>query len=141
MPTVQVKGAAVVFDFESPEATHTTVPIVEDPVRLRTLHGLEHDEIFSDYMCDGGDETLADAGVTGGTLRFEFDETTGVLFGFTRYSAPRLLSEEELCLLKEYTVGQWSDGIGENFTQERMEVGLAPQLLFMSSEEVSITQY
>lgn len=141
MPTIQVKGPAVVFDFLSPEATDSTVPVVEDPALLKTLHGLEHDEIFSDYMSDGGDHTLANAGVKGGILRFEFDETAGVLFGLTKYSAPRFLNKEELSLLKEYTIGQWSDGIGENFTQERMDIGLAPQLLFMSDDDVSIDQY
>ena len=140
MPTIQIKGPAVVFDFLSREATDSTVAVVEDPALLRTLHGLEHDEVFSDYMSDGGDRTLADAGVTGGTLSFEFDETTGVLFGLTTYSAPRLLNEEELSLLKEYTVGQWSDGIGDNFTQERMDVGLAPQLIFASNDDVSVEQ-
>ena len=141
MPTIQVKGPAVVFDFQSPEATDSTVPVIEDPALLRTLHGLEHDEIFSDYMSDGGDHTLADAGVTGGTLRFEFDEAAGVLFGLTTYSVPRFLNEEELSLLKEYTVGQWSDGIGDNFTQERMDIGLAPQLSFINHDNVSVEQY
>lgn len=140
MATIRVRGEAVVFDFQSEDATDDDTPVVEDPAVLETLHGLEHDEIFSDYLSDGGDKTLANAGVSGGILRFEFDRQLGVLFGVTEYSAPRLLNTQELALLKDYTVGQWSDGIGENFTQARMDFGLAPQLVFLDKSAVTIEQ-
>jgi hypothetical protein len=83
MATIRVSGQAVIFDFHSQEATDDKTPVVEDPAVLETLHGLEHDEVFSDYIGDGGDKTLVNAGVSGGLLRFEFDRKSKRLFGIT----------------------------------------------------------
>lgn len=125
MTTIRFSAPAVVFDFridgEDP-------PVVDDPNQLAVLDGLKHDEIFSDYIADGGDKTLVYAGVSGGELEFQYDASCKQLVGFTEYTAPRLLTKSELALLKKYTIGQWSDGIGSNFFQERMALGLAPQL-------------
>ena len=140
MATIRFSAPAVVFDFHAAGVSEDEPPVVEDPKLLKTLHGLEHDEVFSDYLSDGGDRTLANAGVTGGLLRFEFDTRNEQLFGVTEYSAPRLLTPSELALLKSYTIGQWSDGIGSNFYQIRMEYGLAPQLVFMNDSVVVVEQ-
>jgi hypothetical protein len=137
MVSIRVSGPAEVFDFQ---VDGDDPPVVEDPAILATLDGLEHDEVFSDYIADSGDPSLVDAGISGGRLYFVFDPKRGVLFGVTEYTAPRLLSAAELAALKEYTLGQWSDGIGSNFLQERMREGLAPQLPFMDDETVTIEQ-
>ncbi|APV48330.1 hypothetical protein BWI17_00700 [Betaproteobacteria bacterium GR16-43] len=125
MPTIRFSAPAPVFDFR---IDGDDPPVVDDPTELAALDGLKHDEIFSDYISDGGDKTLAEAGVSGGELEFRYDAKSKQLIGITEYTAPRLLTKSELALLKEYTVGQWSDGIGSNFFQERMSLGLAPQL-------------
>lgn len=136
---IRFSGPAVVFDFR---VDGEDPPVVDTPAVLATLHGIQYDEeVFSDYIADGGDRTLADAGVSGGTLRFEFNQERRALFGVTEYSAPRLLDERELILLKLYTIGQWSDGIGSNFFQDRMRDGLAPQLLFSDDGLVTIEQH
>jgi hypothetical protein len=116
MVTIRIVGPAVVFDFKNEDEP----AVVEDESLLKTLHGLEHDEVFSDYLGDGGDRTLVDVGVSGGLLRFEYDAATKQLYGVTEYIAPRLLTPAEVAVLKEYTIGQWSDGIGSNFFQDRM---------------------
>jgi hypothetical protein len=138
MPTIRFSAAATVFDFKHEDANDEHTPVIEDPRVLVTLDGIESDEIFSDYLSDGGDKTLANAGVSGGQLRFRFDKEAGKLYGVTEYSLVRALTADEEALLREYTIGQWSDGIGDNFCQERMEIGLAPQLFIMDSDDVLI---
>ena len=140
MTKIRFTAPAVVFDFHSEEATDDETPVVEEAEILKSLHGLESKELFSDYMSDGGDQTLPKAGVSGGQLRFEYDEKSKQLYGVTEYSAPRGLSESELATLKDYTVGQWSDGIGSNFFQERMDKGLAPQTIVFDDKMVSVEQ-
>ena len=140
MTTVRVTGPATTFDFRSEDTMADDAPVVSDPRLIQTLDGLEHDEIFSDYFSDGGDTTLADAGISGGRLRFEFDRESRMLFCVTEYSSPRPLTDSELELLRDYTIGQWSDGIGENFFQERMDFGLAPMFTEMDDPVVTIRQ-
>ena len=139
MATIRFSAPAVVFDFKHKDSSGEPT-VVENVDVLRTLDGLEHDEVFSDYISDGGDHTLASAGVTGGRLIFRFDVKAKVLFGITEYQAPRTLNNSELAMLKEYTIGQWSDGIGSNFLQNRMDDGLAPQLFFLNDNIVQVEQ-
>jgi hypothetical protein len=82
MVTIRVVGQAHVVDFASDET-----PVLEDASLLKTPHGLEHDEMFSDYLGSGGYGTLVDAGVSGGLLRFEYDAVTKQLHGVTEYTA------------------------------------------------------
>ncbi len=108
---------------------------------MRSLDGLIYDEeSFSDYIGDGGMDAIADIGISSGSLVFIFDTKSNQLFATTRYSLARPLTEEEVELLKDYTVGQWSDGVGSSFFQERMHQGLAPQALVMDKENVSMWQ-
>lgn len=136
MITIRVVGRAVVFDLRGEDEA----AVVEDESLLKTLHGLEHNEVFADYLGDGGYRVLVDAGVSGGLLRFEYDAAAKQLYGVTEYTAPRLLTPAELVLLKEYTIGQWSDGIGSNFFQDRMDHGLAPQIRGSDRSKVSVSQ-
>lgn len=140
MPAICFSAPAVVFDFNHTDSSGEAT-VVDDATVLKSLDGIEHDEIFADYISDGGDRTLANAGVTGGKLVFRFDASSKTLVGITEYHAPRNLSNAELSLLKEYTIGQWSDGIGSNFFQNRMMgEGLAPQLLFFDDTVVKAEQ-
>jgi hypothetical protein len=141
MPTIKFMGPAVVFDFNSEDAAEDDTPVVNDSKILQGLDGLTYDdEIFSDYLSDGGDSTLANVGVTGGILKFKFDQKSKQLYGITEYSIPRRLSSSEIALLREYTSGQWSDGIGSNFFQERIRDGLAPQLFITDENEILVEQ-
>ena len=98
---------------------------VTDPTILRTLAGLVADgELFTEYLGPGGyrptPEETALAGVLepGGSHQFQLlrrrpatDSAT------TEYTSRRPLTPEELRALVLYTMGQWSDGIGENLEQ------------------------
>jgi hypothetical protein len=109
MLRIAVHGwAAVIIDDEQ----------ITDAETLRRLDGLTYDdEVFTDYL--GGppeEDVLAAALHKGGMLRFSYTEGHDLLAVVTEYDAKRRLTESELRLLIDYTVGQWSDGIGENFT-------------------------
>ena len=68
-------------------------------------------ETFSDYV----PEEFKDV-VTGGEMTFEMEEKK--LMTVVTYKSERELTENELTNLCEYTSGQLSDGIGENFEQQ-----------------------
>jgi hypothetical protein len=143
MPTIKFTATAAVFDFNQidPE-TKKSGRFVDDKSALKSLDGLSYsDELFSDYIGDGK-ETLAlvTVGITGGSLSFAFDSKSKRLLGSTEYSLARLLSPEEINILKLYTIRQWSDGIGSNFFQERIDEGLAPQVLIADERIVHVEQ-
>ena len=122
MPKIRFSARCYAADLrESDEA-----PLITDPKILSDLDGLAYtDEIFSDYLGDGGDTSLIDI-VTGGHLCFKYLERESELIGYTEYELSRKLTSDEESMLREYTLDQWSDGIGSNFIQERADVGLVP---------------
>jgi hypothetical protein len=125
MPTVRIAGRTMVVNFQT--ADGNPVDVV-DPDTLKSLDGLEHDEVFTDYMQDSSDAAgLAGVGITGGLLRCSYDSQDEHVYYVTEYAVPRLLTPDEMTVLTTYTVGQWSDGIGANFFQSRLLVGPAPQ--------------
>lgn len=90
-----------------------------------------------------GDPTLADileVGITGGSLSFVFDAPSSQLLVSTTFMLARTLTAAEIEVLRDFTSGQWSDGIGDNFFQERMSHGLAPHAVPMDDEDIHITQ-
>jgi hypothetical protein len=139
VPIIRFSATASVFDFRRSDEGD----LVEDRGVLRTLHGLTYtEESFSDYLLDGSEtRELAGLGISGGELKFEFDSQVGGLVAHTEYLAPRFLTETEIEALRGYTVGQWSDGIGSNFFQERMADGLAPQVLIANEQAVRAEQF
>jgi hypothetical protein len=109
MPRIVIRGAAAVFR-EDEQVTDSGV--------LRSLGGLVYDEErFTDYL--GGppeEEQLAAALEPGGIIKFGYIDGDALLTATTEYQSRRPLTEVELRLLVGYTMGQWSDGIGENWT-------------------------
>jgi len=93
---------------------------VTDRARVAALDGLcYNEECFSDYLMDDKEtKDLAARGVSGGYLRFRFDATTDQLWAETVYDLCETLRDQEIKSLLDYTRGQWSDGIGENFVPE-----------------------
>lgn len=79
---------------------------------LTELDGISCQDEFSEYF--DGDESYIDD-VSNGYLYFKYED--GKLWSITTYDSTRELTQEELEKLKEYTIGQWSDGIGEGFEQ------------------------
>jgi hypothetical protein len=83
-----------------------------DYPNLEELHGIDCQDRFSEYF----DKCSYDKNVTGGYMNFRFED--GKLWTYTTYTSDRELTSDELDDLLEYTIGQWSDGIGEGFEQE-----------------------
>src|SRR5262249_32182189 len=114
MVRIVIRGSAAVFRDDEP---------VTDPGILRSLDGLGYDEErFTDYL--GGppeEDPVAAALEPGGSIQFGYLEGEELLTATTEYRSRRALSADELRLLVDYTMGQWSDGIGENWTCESAE--------------------
>ncbi len=111
MPEVAVRGLAAVFRDGQQVTDATTlssiVPLVYE------------DELFSDYLLDAHlDPSLVDAIAPSGKLRFDYDGESTALRVSVEYQVRRPLSDAETRALVEYTLGQWSDGIGENWMSE-----------------------
>lgn len=97
---------------------------VTDPAILRTLDGLvADDETFTEYLGPGGlrptpeELALAEVLEPGGVISFSYHDGDPLLTATTEYRSRRRLAPNELRALVEYTMGQWSDGIGENLYQ------------------------
>jgi hypothetical protein len=97
---------------------------VTDPAILRTLDGLvADDEFFTEYLGPRGylpspeEIVLAEVLEPGGVIAFGHHEGDPLLTATTEYRSPRSLTPAELRALVSYTMGQWSDGIGENLFQ------------------------
>jgi len=115
MARIIIRGSAAVFSGNEQ---------VTDPDILRSLDGLMYDdERFTDYLGGPpGEDLIAAVLEPGGVIRFCYREGDEQLMATTEYWSRRPLNEEELRILVEYTMGQWSDGIGENwacFSEER----------------------
>ena len=112
MVRVVIRGYAAVYGRDDKLVTH--------PAILRTLGGLAYDaERFTDHLDTRGrivpeEAALATALEPGGEIRFEHHGDEPVLAAITEYRSRRPLTPNELRALVSYTVGQWSDGIGEN---------------------------
>ncbi len=101
-------GWAAVFDLAGREVTDVAV--------LRQLAGFvnEEDAPATDYI--GGtpeEDTIAEALEPSGQLRFTLRDGERRLRVFNEYVARRPLTPAELRWLGDYTLGQWSDGMGE----------------------------
>jgi hypothetical protein len=129
---IRVSAPAAVFDFEGEPATSAEV--------RRRLDGVVYDdEAFTDYLGGPPDETAVALLLEhGGCLSFRFDESLNRLVGTTEYRAARRLDDQELKVLVEYTLGQWSDGIGENLVGESF--GRFGYTIQCGTENVSVSQ-
>lgn len=83
-----------------------------DYPHLVELHGIMCEDDFTDYF--DSDFTFVN-NVKNGIMSFHYE--SGKLMTWTTYESDRELTTKELNILKDYTVGQWSDGIGEGFEQ------------------------
>src|SRR4051794_5073994 len=105
MPRIVIRGAAAVFRDDEQ---------VSNPAALRSLDGLVYDEErFTDYI--GGppkEDELTAALEPGGIISFRYRDGDELLVATTEYKSRRPLTKAELRLLVNYTMRQWSDGIG-----------------------------
>lgn len=103
------------------------------------LQGIDCQDSFAEYFDD--DFTFKN-NIKSGYLQFEVSDFK--LWSITVYNSDRRLTQEELEILKDYTQGQWSDGIGEGFEQEPCMYDEDEKEVFISpwffGQEISITQ-
>jgi hypothetical protein len=109
---IRFTAPALVFDANGELVTSVDVH--------RQFDGTSYDEAaFTDFLGGPKGETeLALLLDHGGYLRFLFIDSESRLYAVTDFRASRRLNVSELELLTNYTKGQWSDGIGENFVSE-----------------------
>jgi hypothetical protein len=101
-------GWAAVFDSDGGRVTDRAI--------LRQLADFVDDDdlLATDYI--GGtpeEDTIAEALEPSGRLRFSLRDGEPMLRVVNEYAARRPLTAAELRWLGEYTLGQWSDGMGE----------------------------
>ncbi len=97
---VEVKAELPIFNFKNKRT--------KDPVDLKLLDGFMHtDDSLLEYADDFG------LTLSGGFVRCELDKQTKKLFIITDYDSPVEISKSDLKRIKDDTVGQWSDGVGE----------------------------
>lgn len=111
---VIISGPAAAFDADEQQ--------ISDTARLKKIDGLEYTKEVCATHLDG---PLSEIGIEGGSLRITFDSALQDLRVLTEYRVPRKLKKSELVLLRDYTKGQWSDGIGEGcFDDYRERAGI-----------------
>jgi len=105
--------------------------MVQNAKKLSKVDGFRwNEEDLSTYLGSGiPGENLADLGVTGGSLYLTHKEIskTNIVTIFTEYFSPVKLNSEQLEELKDYTKGQWTDGVGPAFAlsfEEKFKLGL-----------------
>lgn len=104
---------------------------------LSILDGMDCQECFSDYLFDHreveeGHKSLIRKGVKSGYMRFRYNREDKKLYVEVKYTSKEKLDDVELKSLIEYTQGQMSDGIGENFEQEPVGYEDDGQEIFLS---------
>lgn len=92
---------------------HTNYPHKQE------CHGIDCQDNFAEYFDDELQHLAKD--IKRGYLSFEYQD--GVLYAVTKYISTRPLDNDEMFMLLEYTIGQWSDGIGEGFEQQPLFYG------------------
>lgn len=125
---VIISGPAAAFDADERQITDAAI--------LQSIDGLEYaEEVCATHL----DEPLSEIGLAGGSLRIAFDSSSQTLHVLTEYLAPRKLKSSELALLRDYTLGQWSDGIGEGcFDEYREKTGIDVSVYPMPYDDTAV---
>ncbi|MFO0944188.1 MAG: ankyrin repeat domain-containing protein [Pirellulales bacterium] len=90
---------------------------ISDVDLLRKFSGVKSAESCVEYFS----EPLSEIYFEGGYLEFDFDEALQQLAIKTVYHTPRELKKKEMNALIDQTIGQWSDGIGENGIEAQVD--------------------
>jgi hypothetical protein len=114
MSRIIIRGVAAVFRYDEQ---------ITDPGVLRSLGELVYDdEALTDFLGYSPEEDeLAAALEPGGFLRFTYHDGDDRLTITTTYLSRRPLTDAELRWLVDFTMGQWADGIGENWAWASLE--------------------
>lgn len=137
MPTLVISGRAQAFA-KNPRSSK---PITDRKTLVR-FHGLASEQACADIF---DDQAISKLGLSGGRLRFIFDDKTTSLQITTAFQVPRRLTDEQTQRVVEATKEQWSDGCGsgsfENFHGTVLSTALAMAILNSGESEESIGEY
>jgi hypothetical protein len=90
--------------------------VVVDTAILTAVDGWRY---LEDSLCNYMEMDLLDVGVVGGDIRSIYTQGHGLEL-IADYWAPHKLSPSHLQALREFTLGQWSDGLGESGFELRL---------------------
>lgn len=110
MYSIEVKGLISSVDYFDPS--------LDKDIELKDLSvvdGISCHECFSEYL-DSDEIGDITPDISGGYMEFKVIDNK--LYVIVEYNSKSELNEDELHDLKEYTLGQMSDGIGEGFEQQ-----------------------
>lgn len=139
MARIRISGIATAW---RPEDEADGAQITEAD-RLAYFAGLEYRrESLCDYLLDSAEAgVLAELDLTGGYLALGYDGAQNELLAITEYRAPRRLAADEIAALAAYTIGQWSDGVGSNFSQSFAVATRVSISIALSADEVKVEQF
>ncbi|HAH47086.1 ankyrin repeat domain-containing protein [Gimesia sp.] len=101
----------------------------------RALLTLNQSEVTEERLADYLDSELADLGVTGGVIRCWIEDDRS---GFeVTYTVPENFSDEMVEKLKEFTVAQLDDGVGE----DGFELDLDGKQIYLKADTDALIQY
>jgi hypothetical protein len=137
MPTLLIWGQAQALAGDPRSSKPLT-----DRKTLLQFHGLASEEACADLFHDSA---LNKLGLTGGRLRFVFDDENSELRITTAFHVSRRLTSKETHDVVEATKAQWSDGCGsgsfENFYGTVLSSALAMALLNSGESREDIGEY
>lgn len=113
-------------------------PVGIFPYHIQKCDGIEIEDEFVEYF--DKDENLRKKLVEGYTT---FKVENNQIYAVCTYETTEELTDAELEILKEYTQGQWSDGIGEGFEQHCCRVLDGDELYlspWFSGQAITVTQ-
>ncbi len=110
--------------------------------RLPYFAGLEYRrESLCDYLADADDAgALSALGLGGGYIALGYSAAQNELIASTEYVASRAMNASELEALVAYTLGQWSDGVGSNFSQSFAVAARVSIDIALTPSEVKVEQ-
>ncbi|MCX7207744.1 MAG: hypothetical protein NT086_17545 [Proteobacteria bacterium] len=115
---LRIVSACLAFDPETEQQ-------IFDAEKIKSIDGYtyiddEEDDCFGFWLIDENDNSpIKNIGISGGYLHFSFNEKLNRLEVLVEYELNNELSEAQIDCLLEYTIGQCTDGIGENFSQHK----------------------
>ena len=113
---------------------------VDDPATLTQFANARCEDSLCSYLADGSDAEarLADV-LSGGHLVYRYEAKARRVFAHTEYQATRALTPAEMETLREFTLGQWLDGVGAGFQQDYAAAcGFWPEVDMPASLEARI---
>lgn len=122
---IDLFSCVTIYDVSDPEffwGSGITPPVITLPAKLRSIDGVKSDEFFVDYLSKNtpAEKSLALA-LSGGELSLEYNQKLNCIIAHVVYRSSKQLTSGEIEILKNDTLGQLSDGIGEVFQQSYAE--------------------